>query len=113
MSGDDLSGPIMRLFHVETEPGAADELMKKFATTSADVVRNEPGNVGYLFGRGVAVDEDVVIFASFWDNLRAVKERFGEDWQKSFLPPGYEPLIRSCSVQHIDISDGIHLNLGE
>lgn len=105
------NGPIMRLFQVQTKPGCADELMRKFATTSADVVRNEPGNEGYFFGRGVATDGDFVLFASFWEDLEAVKARFGEDWDRSFLPPGYEDLIDSCSVRHVDMQGGWHVTL--
>ena len=37
------SGPVLRLFEVRTREGCDDELMKKFATTSAEVVQNEPG----------------------------------------------------------------------
>ncbi len=104
-------GPIMRLFQVQTKPGCANELMRKFETTSADVVRNEPGNQGYFFGRGVANDEDYVVFTSIWQDLDAVKNRFGEDWQISFLPEGYEDLIVECSVRHIDLSAGWHVRL--
>ena len=100
------TGPIMRLFEVRVKPGCADDLMGKFATTSADVVRHEPGNKGYFFGQGVAADGDVVVFASFWRDLEAIKQRFGADWQTSFLPPGYEDLIEDCSVRHIDVGGG-------
>jgi len=54
------NGPVMRLFQVHARKGCADELLGRFATTSADVVRQKPGNEGYLFGRGVAVDDDIV-----------------------------------------------------
>ncbi len=99
-------GPIMRLFQVKVKEGRADALLAMFATTSADVVRREPGNEGYFFGKGVAVDDDKLVFASFWNDLEAVKQRFGEDWQMSYLPEGYEDLIEECSVHHIDLSDG-------
>lgn len=99
-------GPIMRLFEVRTKPGCADQLLRNFATTSADVVRDEPGNEGYFFGRGVAHSDDVVMFASLWSDLEAVKARFGEDWRVSFLPDGYDALIEECSVRHIDLSGG-------
>ena len=85
-------------------------LKEKFATTSADVVQHEPGNKGYFFGRGVSADEDVVVFASFWESLDAIKQRFGEDWQVSFLPEGYEDFIEKCWVQHIDVSTGWNVN---
>ena len=103
-------GPILRLFEVRTRPGRADELLKSFATTSADVVRNEPGNKGYFFGRMVATGHDeIVVFSSIWEDLDAVKARFGEDWQSSYLPPGYEELIEECSVRHFDLSAGWHV----
>ncbi|MEL6206052.1 MAG: antibiotic biosynthesis monooxygenase family protein [Pseudomonadota bacterium] len=104
-------GPIMRLFQVEAKPGCAQVLLEKFSTTSAEVVRGEPGNAGYLFGRGVATDGDYVVFASIWRDLQAVKARFGDDWQTSFLPPGYDDLIQDCSVRHIDLSEGWHVDL--
>ena len=112
-SEDTRHGPIMRLFQVRTKPGRAPDLVRKFATTSADVVRGEPGNEGYFFGQGVASDDDYVLFASMWRDLDAVKARFGEDWNTSFLPPGYDALIESCSVRHIDLRSGWHVDFGD
>ena len=102
-------GPILRLFEVKTKKGCAAELLKNFATTSADVVRHEPGNEGYFFGQGMAADEDVVVFASLWSDMGAIKQRFGADWQTSYLPDGYEAMIEHCSVRHIDMSSGWHV----
>ena len=102
-------GPLLRIFEVQTKPGCADELLKNFATTSADVVRDKPGNNGYFFGRCVQGGDDVVMFVSVWRNLDAVKSRFGDDWQASYMPEGYDELIDECSVRHIDMSDGWHV----
>ncbi len=96
----------MRLFQVKVKKGQADPLLGLFATTSADVVRQEPGNRGYFFGKGVVLDDNKLVFASLWNDLDSVRRRFGEDWQKSYLPEGYEDLIEECSVRHIDLSDG-------
>ena len=103
---------IMRLFHVRAKPGCSGQLIEKFATTSADVVQREPGNKGFFFGQGVDIDGDVVVFASLWANLGAVKRRFGKDWQVSFLPDGYEDLIEECWVQHIDVGIGWFVRSG-
>ncbi|MEM7753844.1 MAG: antibiotic biosynthesis monooxygenase family protein [Paracoccaceae bacterium] len=105
------SGMILRIFQVEAKPGCGAELIAKFATTSADVVQGRPGNAGYFFGQGVETDADYVVFTSVWQDLEAVKARFGEDWQVSFLPPGYEALIENCSVRHIDVGSGWHVDL--
>ncbi len=99
-------GPVLRLFQVKIKEGHAETLMKKFATTSAGVVRHEPGNSGYFFGRGFAPDEGYLVFASLWDTIESVKQRFGDTWQQSFLPEGYDDLIEEHSIRHIDLSSG-------
>ncbi len=100
------SGPILGLFEVRPKPGCAAELLARFATTSAQVVRGEPGSEGYFFGREITAEGETVIFASLWRDLDAVKARFGDDWRVSFLPEGYGALIETCSVRHVDLSDG-------
>lgn len=99
-------GPLLRIFEVRTKPGCAPKLLANFATTSAEVVRDEPGNRGYFFGECVDGGADRVMFVSLWENLDAVKARFGDDWQTSYMPPGYEDLIEDCSVRHFDMAGG-------
>lgn len=98
-------GTIVRLFRARAKTGCAADLLKKFATQSKDVVQNEPGHKGYFFGQSLSVEKDVLVFASIWADLNAVKQRFGDDWQTSFLPQGYEDLIEDCSVEHIDVRE--------
>ena len=103
-------GPLLRIFEVRTKPGCADQLLQNFSTTSAGVVQGQPGNKGYFFGKCVQGGENVVVFVSVWKDLGAVKERFGDDWQSSYLPVGYEDLIEECSVRHFDMGSGWHVN---
>ena len=104
-------GPVLRIFEVTAKPGCVETLLEKFATTSAAVVADEPGNAGYFFGRCVqpATDADSMMFVSLWTDLDAVKARFGADWQESFLPEGYDDLIERHSLRHIDASGGWHI----
>lgn len=104
-------GPILRLFQVQAKPGRAGDLLARFGSTSAAVVDGHPGNQGYFFGQGVGNDRDMVVFVSAWADIDAVKKRFGEQWQSSYLPEGYEDLIASCSVHHIDVSRGWHAKI--
>ncbi|WP_076445018.1 antibiotic biosynthesis monooxygenase [Roseivivax lentus] len=99
------------MFQVRTKPGRAAELIGKFGVTSAKVVRGHPGNQGYFYGYGVGSNEDYVVFTSVWRDLEAVKARFGDAWRESFLPPGYEDLIEDCSIHHIDVGSGWHVDL--
>ena len=99
-------GPVLRIFEVQVKEGHVEELLENFATTSAEVVKGHPGNQGYFFGRCIQGGENMVMFVSVWDDLDAIKLRFGGDWQESYLPEGYEELIESCSIRHVDASFG-------
>ena len=103
-------GPILRIFEVMCKPGCSDRLLENFKSTSADVVRDKPGNLGYFFGRCVQGGENTVMFVSVWSDLEAVKSRFGKDWQRSYLPEGYEDLIETCSIRHLDADSGWHVS---
>ena len=91
---------VLRVFDVRAKPGQVSALREKLASTSIDVVRGEPGNVGHYFGRLHSAAGDELVFISIWSSLEAVKARFGDSWEKSFLPPGYEALIEDCSIRH-------------
>ena len=99
-------GPLLRIFEVRTKEGCAETLLENFATTSADVVKGHPGNRGYFFGKCVHGGDNIVMFVSAWKDMDAVKKRFGDDWQVSYIPEGYEDLIEECSVRHFDMSEG-------
>lgn len=107
----DTGSPIMRIFEVRVKKGSAEELRENFATTSAEVVIGKPGNLGYLFGRGVDDDDDLVIFTSRWKDLDAIKARFSDAWRQSYLPPGYECLIAPHNLRHIDLTTGWHIRI--
>ena len=102
-------GPILRIFEVRTKPGCSEKLLANFESTSSEVVRDKPGNCGYFFGNCIQGGDNVVMFVSVWQNLAAVKARFGADWQESYLPDGYEDLIEECSIRHLDASNGWHV----
>ncbi|QFT33519.1 hypothetical protein FIV00_23710 [Labrenzia sp. THAF82] len=106
-------GPILRLFQARVKDGKEKSLLAQFATTSAEVVRSEPGNKGFFFGREVSVEENRLIFASLWSDMTSVKQKFGDQWDQSFLPEGYDDLIEEHSIQHIDLSSGWFVPPGE
>ncbi|MBO6676195.1 MAG: hypothetical protein JJ908_16025 [Rhizobiales bacterium] len=104
-------GPILRIFQVQAMPGRATELLAKFRTTSAAVVDGHIGNQGYFFGQGVDGETDKLVFVSLWADIDAVKRRFGETWQNSYLPEGYEDLIANHVLLHIDATEGWHADV--
>lgn len=104
------SGSILRVFEARAKHGCADALAKKLATTSVDVIRNQPGNQGHFFGKSISDESDVFVFVSVWKDLASIKRRFGEEWESSFLPPGYSELIEECSIKHVALRRDWHSN---
>ena len=99
----DLDHCILRIFDVRAKPGQVENLRKKLSHTSVDVVDGKPGNLGYFFGQALSASGDDLVFVSIWKDLDAVKSRFGDEWQESFLPEGYEEIIDSCSIRHVEV----------
>ena len=94
---------VLRVFEARAKPGKAQELREKFAVTSVAVVDGKPGNLGHLAGTNVSTGDHDLVFISVWDNLESIKTVCGEAWQSSFLPEGYDALIESCRVYHLDV----------
>ena len=98
---------ILRIFEVRARAGKVEILRQKLSDTSISVVQGEPGNLGYFFGENISSDENDLVFISVWKDLQAVKSRFGKDWEQSYLPEGYEPLIESCSIKHLEVDGNL------
>ena len=84
-------------------------LKQKLSDTSVSVVKGKPGNLGYFFGESISADGKDLVFISVWDNLDSVKSHFGEEWEKSYLPEGYDEIIESCSIRHIEFDGELDL----
>lgn len=102
-----ISKSIFRVFEVRAKAGKAENLKQKLSSTSIGVVKDKPGNLGYFFGKHLYTDQPDLVFISVWKDIEAVKSHFGADWQRSYLPEGYEALIESCSVKHIEFDGGL------
>ncbi len=96
-----LSRSILRVFDVRAKPGKAELLKQKLSDTSVSVVKGKPGNLGYFFGVNISSDGNDLVFISVWDSLEPIKSHFGEAWEQSYLPEGYNEIIESCSIKHI------------
>ena len=101
-----LSKAILRVFEVRAKTGKAEILKQKLSDTSVSVVKGKPGNLGYFFGENISSDGSDLVFISVWKDLESIKSNFGKEWEESFLPEGYEEIIESCSIKHIEF-DGI------
>ncbi len=102
-----LNGAIFRVFDVRAKPGKVDRLRQKLSDTSVSVVKGQPGNLGYFFGTNFSSDASDLVFISVWKDIESIQSRFGEQWEESFLPEGYDELIESCSIKHLEVDGGL------
>lgn len=99
------SVPLLRIFKARAKLGCEQALARKLATTSAQLVRDQPGMLGFLAAGPADDPSRDFVFATIWRDANALKEFFGEDWHVSLLPPGYKELIEICSVEHYHLTD--------
>lgn len=100
---------ILRVFDVRAKPGKVELLKQKLSDTSVAVVKGKPGNLGYFFGENISSDGNDLVFISVWENLDSIKSHFGEEWEKSYLPEGYDEIIENCSIKHIEFDGNLDL----
>ncbi|MEM7133386.1 MAG: antibiotic biosynthesis monooxygenase [Chloroflexota bacterium] len=105
----ELNKSILRIFEVRAKPGQTKILKEKLSDTSVAVVNGKPGNLGYFFGENLSSDGNDLVFISIWKDLESIKSRFGQQWEDSFLPDGYEELIEHCSIKHIEFDGNLNL----
>ena len=98
---------ILRVFEVRAKAGNTDVLKKKLSDTSVAVVKGKPGNIGYFFGANLSSDANDLVFISVWEDLESIQSLFGEKWEESFLPEGYDEIIESCSIKHIEFDGNL------
>jgi quinol monooxygenase YgiN len=114
MPSDELKSgvPIIRIFKARARPGKERELAQKLATTSAGLVKDKPGLLGYFAGRPGQETSRDFLFITMWRHLEGMKELYGDAWRQSLLPEGYEGLIESCSVEHYELTDRLFRSPG-
>ena len=99
------SRPIARVFRATAAPGRRDELLQRFHSSSAALVKSKVGCLKYRILEPVDASTPEIIFESVWRGLDAVKVAFGDAWQQSHLPEGYAALMTACSVHHFLVSE--------
>jgi heme-degrading monooxygenase HmoA len=99
------SVPILRIFKARAKLGCEGALAENLATTSAQLVRNQPGLLEFLAAGPTNDTHRDFVFATIWRDGEALKAFFGQEWHDSLLPSGYSELIEACSVEHYHLTE--------
>jgi heme-degrading monooxygenase HmoA len=94
---------IVRIFRARPEPGAVDELARLAAEVSIPFIEAQPGLVARYTGRGLGATGEELTMVTVWEDLDAMKNMTGEDWESPVIPDDrLEPLIAASFLHHYE-----------
>ena len=94
---------IIRVFRCTPRPGAVDGLENLAKEVSVPFVDSQPGLVARYTGRGIGGTGDELLMISVWENLDALKNMTGEDWESEVIPDErISELIEESSVRNYE-----------
>jgi heme-degrading monooxygenase HmoA len=94
---------IIRVYHARPKPGVADELTRLAVEVAIPFVERQPGLVARYTGRGIGETGDELVMVSVWEDLNAMKNMTGEDWQSPVVPDErLEALIAESFLEHYE-----------
>jgi quinol monooxygenase YgiN len=94
---------VIRVFRAQPKPGKGDEFADLVRTVSIPFVEQQPGLVACYAGRGLGQTGDEVVMLSIWENVEALKNMTGEDWEAEVIPdPREAERIEYSSVHHYE-----------
>jgi len=94
---------IVRVFRARAQPGQTDELARLAQEVSIPFVDSQPGLVARYTGRGVGATGDEVTMVSVWEDVDALKNMTGAEWESPVIPDErLEPLIAESFLHHYE-----------
>jgi heme-degrading monooxygenase HmoA len=92
---------IIRVFHARPRPGAIEELTRLAEKVSIPFVDSQPGLIARYTGRGAGATGEELVIITVWEDLGALKNMTGEDWESPVIPDErLEALIAESFLHH-------------
>jgi heme-degrading monooxygenase HmoA len=93
---------IIRESHVVVQPGAHADYEQWLRERIIPRMRTEPGLMYLHVGTPLPATPDEYVTVSVWDDIDAIKDYAGADWNQPNLMPAEKLLVRSITVRHFD-----------
>ena len=91
---------IIRVFHVTTHEGMADEFREFFVNEALPMVQSFPGLVSVRVGVPLEATPNSFLMISTWSSIEGLMEFAGENWSEAVIDPREEHLLAAVSVFH-------------
>jgi len=94
---------IIRVFRAQPMPGTTDELARLAEELSLPYVEGQPGLVARYLGRGAGSTGDELVMITVWEDLDAMKNMTGDNWESPVIPDErVEQLIAESFLHHYE-----------
>jgi heme-degrading monooxygenase HmoA len=94
---------IIRVFRARPKPGAFEELIRIAEEVSIPFVDSQPGLIARYTGRGAGATGEELVMITVWEDLSAMKNMTGEDWERPVIPDErLEALIDESFLHHYE-----------
>ncbi len=94
---------IIRIFRARPQSGTVDELARLAEEVSIPFIDGQPGLVARYTGRGLGATGDELVMVSVWEDLEAMKNMTGDDWESPVIPDErLETLIAESFLHHYE-----------
>jgi hypothetical protein len=77
---------LIRVFRARPKPGAFTECARLAEEVAIPFVDRQPGLVARYAGTGVGEAGEELIMISVWEDLDALKNMTGDDWESAVIP---------------------------
>jgi quinol monooxygenase YgiN len=96
---------IVRFFRAKIRSGQLDLWQEKVENFSIPWLKSQRGLREYYPGKPLTDDSREFSMTSVWEDLTALQEAVGDDWQKVVLFEDEESLVEETTVVHYEVFD--------
>ncbi len=96
---------ILRIFRVETEPGAIDGFRDFFLNTALPMMRRTEGCVSVTAGLPRPETPTHFALVMVWESEEALARFVGGDWRTPHIAPEEEGVVKARWLDHYTLAD--------
>ena len=96
---------IVRFFRVRVRPGQLESWQEKVETFSIPWLKAQRGLCAYYPGKPLSEDSREFSMTSIWQDMAALQEAVGENWEEVVLLEDEASLVEEASVVHYEFFD--------
>jgi quinol monooxygenase YgiN len=96
---------IIRVFRAKIKADKVSDFKRMVQEQSIPWLTSTAGMLGYFAGEPIAEEEPEFVMVTLWQDLDALKEFVGENWQTPIVTADEAPLVEEMAAHHYERFD--------